>query len=154
MSVFYDGDIPTVPLLLAGLSTKMLIAPLVGLKSSLIQLGLDIQDKNEMNERQRREIGSYNEEMSLLELLPALEMEDCYKRVICSASSGQISDPEITSILNVFQAQDEVNAPLSNKAWKFVEAKKFGEISKSVPQCEERYECGASMELIQKALSW
>merc|ERR1712105_87269 len=80
-------------------------------------------------------------EVPSLELLPTLEVDDCYKRVICSASSGQVKDRRITDILQLFQPRQEVQAPLSNKAKKFVEAAQYGKVTKSVAKCEHRYVC-------------
>ena len=87
-----------------------------------------------------------------LELLPTLEVDDCYKRVICSASSGQIKDPKITDILKLFQPSQEMQPPLSHQARKFVEAAQYGKVRKSVAKCEQRYVCTVAMELIEQLL--
>merc|ERR1712243_444641 len=84
--------------------------------------------------------------------VPSLEVDDCYKRVICSASSGQIKDQKITDILLLFQPRKEFQPPLSNKARKFVEAAQYGKITKSVAKCEHRYICSLSVELLEKLL--
>merc|ERR1712133_313564 len=87
-----------------------------------------------------------------LELLPTLEVDDCYKRVICSASSGQIKDQKITDILLLFQPRKDFQPPLSNKARKFVEAAQYGKVTKSVAKCEHRYICSLPVELLEKLL--
>merc|ERR1712126_203902 len=91
-------------------------------------------------------------EVPSLELLPTLEVDDCYKRVICSASSGQIKDRKITDILLLFQPRKEFQPPLSNKARKFVEAAQYGKFTKSVAKCEHRYICSLPVELLEKLL--
>merc|ERR1712105_486152 len=96
--------------------------------------------------RGRREVGG-RQTVPSLELLPTLEVDDCYKRVICSASSGQIKDPKITDILKLFQLK-LMQPPLSHQARKFVEAAQYGKVRKSVAKCEQRYVCTVAMELI------
>merc|ERR1712058_135140 len=91
-------------------------------------------------------------EVPSLELLPTLEVDDCYKRVICSASSGQIKDQKITDILLLFQPRREFQPPLSNKATKFVEAAQYGKLTRSVAKCEHRYICSLPVELLEKLL--
>merc|ERR1712243_186032 len=91
-------------------------------------------------------------EVPSLELLPSLEVDDCYKRVICSASSGQIKDQKMTDILLMIQPRKEFQPPLSNKARKFVEAAQYGKITKSVAKCEHRYICSLPVELLEKLL--
>ena len=66
------------------------------------------------------------EEMPSLEMLVPLEVEDCYKRVICSASSGEVHNQKVTAVLNLLNPVQFMRAPLSHKAMKFLEAARFG----------------------------
>ena len=65
------------------------------------------------------------EEVPSLEMLVPLEVEDCYKRVICSASSGEVHNQKVNAVLNLFNPVQFMRAPLSHKAMKFLEAARF-----------------------------
>lgn len=88
------------------------------------------------------------EEVVSLEMLPVLEVDDCYKRVICSAASSDVSSPSVRRVLALFSPEQVMRAPLSPKAGKFVEALRYGR-GRSVAKCEHRYQCSLGMDLLQ-----
>merc|ERR1712130_622309 len=43
-----------------------------------------------------------DEEVPTIETFAALEVEDCYKRVICAASTGEVENPQVQNVLALF----------------------------------------------------
>merc|ERR1712080_599211 len=66
------------------------------------------------------------------------EEEHCYKRVICAASTGELKNHQVENVLAIFTPVQHMQAPLSHKAMKFVEAARFGGSRRSVAKCEHR----------------
>merc|ERR1711935_407816 len=79
----------------------------------------------------------------------ALEVEDCYKRVICAASTGEVENPQVQNVLALFNPVQFMQAPLSHKAMKFVEAARYGGSRRSVAKREHRYTCSLGMDVLQ-----
>merc|ERR1712129_605952 len=99
--------------------------------------------------RGRRE--AVNEEIYNIETLVELEEEDCYKRIICAAASGQLANHKIVNILTLLEKDlTGLNAPLSRGAEKMVEAAIYGEIRKNVQKCESRYQCFIKLDTIDQ----
>ena len=70
-----------------------------------------------------------DQEEITLEMLTNIEPEDCYKRVICAASTGKVDNQKIRSVLKLFSEDISImRAPISKQALKFVEAARYGEI--------------------------
>ena len=70
-----------------------------------------------------------DQEEITLEMLTNIEPEDCYKRVICAASTGKVDNQKMRSILKLFSEDISImRAPISKQALKFVEAARYGEI--------------------------
>ena len=64
-----------------------------------------------------------------LEMLTTIEPEDCYKRVICAASTGKVNNQKMRSVLKLFSEDISImRAPISKQVFKFVEAARYGEI--------------------------
>merc|ERR1711936_735881 len=97
----------------------------------------------------RRGKRSAQEEDLSLETFANLEVEDCYKRVICSASTGEVENPQVQNVLALFNPVQFMQAPLSHKAMKFVEAARYGGSHRSVAKCEHRYTCSLGMDVLQ-----
>merc|ERR1711892_354897 len=92
-----------------------------------------------------------DQEEITLEMLTNIEPEDCYKRVICAASTGKVDNQKMRNIVKFFsEPQTNMRAPMSKAALKFVEAARYGEIRKNVAKCEHRYQCSLPMEIIQE----
>merc|ERR1712119_15652 len=89
------------------------------------------------------------EEVPTIETFAALEVEDCYKRVICAASTGEVENPQVQNVLALFNPVQFMQAPLSHKAMKFVEAARYGGSRRSVAKCEHRYTCSLGMDVLQ-----
>ena len=87
-----------------------------------------------------------DEEVPTIETFATLEVEDCYKRVFCAASTGEVKNPQVQNVLALF---DTVRAPLSHKAMKFVEAARYGGSRRSVAKCEHRYTCSLGMDVLE-----
>merc|ERR1712179_107267 len=96
--------------------------------------------------RRRGKRYAEEEEVPSLETFAGLEVEDCYKRVICAASTGEVENPQVQSVLALFNPQQFMQAPLSHKAMKFVEAARYGDSRRSVAKCEHRYTCSLGMD--------
>ena len=70
-----------------------------------------------------------DQEEITLEMLTNIEPEDCYKRVICAASTGKVDNQKMRSVLKLFSEDLSImRAPISRQALKFVEAARYGEI--------------------------
>ena len=70
-----------------------------------------------------------DQEEITLEMLTNIEPEDCYKRVICAASTGKVNNQKMRSVLKLFSEDISImRAPISKQALKFVEAARYGEI--------------------------
>eukprot|EP00090_Calanus_glacialis_P041357 TRINITY_DN728_c0_g1_i4.p1 TRINITY_DN728_c0_g1~~TRINITY_DN728_c0_g1_i4.p1 ORF type:complete len:171 (-),score=47.67 TRINITY_DN728_c0_g1_i4:48-560(-) len=92
-----------------------------------------------------------DQEEITLEMLTNIEPEDCYKRVICGASTGKVDNQKMRSVLKLFSEDISImRAPISKQALKFVEAARYGEIRKNVAKCEHRYQCSLPMDIIQQ----
>merc|ERR1712211_36100 len=89
------------------------------------------------------------QELPTLETFATLEVEDCYKRVICAASTGELKNHQVENVLALFTPVQHMQAPLSHKAMKFVEAARYGGSRRSVAKCEHRYTCSLGMDLLQ-----
>ena len=77
--------------------------------------------------RGKRSVEDVEEENFTIESLVDLEVEDCYKRVICAASTGELDNPRVQNVLAIFNTDDLVqDNNISNKAMKFVEAARYG----------------------------
>merc|ERR1711962_960066 len=70
-----------------------------------------------------------------IEMLPLIEVEDCYKRLICKAKAVPGSNEAILSLLPVR------GQTVSQHANKFAEAARYGEVRANVDKCEHRYTC-------------
>merc|ERR1712130_1064946 len=100
--------------------------------------------------RGRRSVEEMEEEENLtIESLVDLEVEDCYKRVICAASTGELENPVVQNVL-AFLNPNLMQDTISHKAMKFVEAARYGGSSRKVAKCEQRYTCSVGMDLLQK----
>ena len=103
--------------------------------------------------RGKRSVEDVEEENFTIESLVDLEVEDCYKRVICAASTGKLENPRVQNVLAIFNTDDLVqDNNISNKAMKFVEAARYGVSLRNVAKCEQRYTCTVSMDLLQELL--
>merc|ERR1712088_313735 len=120
--------------LTAAQSTALAAVAVLGIKAKLIGGYL-------LSRRGKR---SAEEEVPTIETFANLEVEDCYKRVICAASTG-----EVQNVLALFNHQQFMQAPLSHKAMKFVEAARYGGSRRSVAKCEHRYTCSLGMDILQ-----
>ena len=126
--------------LTAAQTTALAAVAILGIKAKLIGAYL-------LSRRGKR--SAEEEEVPTIETFAALEVEDCYKRVICAASTGEVENPQVQNVLALFNPQQFMQAPLSHKAMKFVEAARYGGSRRSVAKCEHRYTCSLGMDLLQ-----
>ena len=124
--------------LTAAQSTALAAVGLLGIKAKLLGAYL-------LSRRGKRSA----EEVPTIETLANLEVEDCYKRVICAASTGELKNHQVENVLALFTPVQHMQAPLSHKAMKFVEAARYGGSRRSVAKCEHRYTCSLGMDLLQ-----
>merc|ERR1739841_265763 len=126
--------------LTAAQSTALAAVAILGIKAKLIGGYL-------LSRRGKR--SAQEGEVPTIETFAALEVEDCYKRVICAASTGEVENPQVENVLALFNPQQFMQAPLSHKAMKFVEAARYGGSRRSVAKCEHRYTCALGMDVLQ-----
>merc|ERR1719418_522912 len=126
--------------LTAAQTTALAAVAILGIKAKLIGAYL-------LSRRGKR--STEEEEVPTIETFAALEVEDCYKRVICAASTGEVENPQVENVLALFNPQQFMQAPLSHKAMKFVEAARYGGSRRSVAKCEHRYTCSLGMDILQ-----
>merc|ERR1712115_567842 len=100
--------------------------------------------------RGKRSVEDLEEENFTIESLVDLEVEDCYKRVICAASTGELDNPRVQNVLAIFNTDLVQDNNISNKAMKFVEAARYGGSLRNVAKCEQRYTCTVGMDLLQE----
>ena len=135
--------------LTAAQTTALAAVALLGIKAKLIGAYLLSQRGSSRRGARRGKRSSEEEEVPTIETFAALEVEDCYKRVICAASTGEVENPQVQNVLALFNPQQFMQAPLSHKAMKFVEAARYGGSHRSVAKCEHRYTCSLGMDLLQ-----
>ena len=126
--------------LTAAQTTALAAVAILGIKAKLIGAYL-------LSRRGKR--SAEDEEVPTIETFAALEVEDCYKRVICAASTGEVENPQVQNVLALFNPVQFMQAPLSHKAMKFVEAARYGGSRRSVAKCEHRYTCSLGMDVLQ-----
>merc|ERR1712203_547446 len=126
--------------LTAAQSTALSAVGLLGIKAKLLAVALS---------RRRGKRSADEEEMPTIETFATLEVEDCYKRVICAASTGEVENPQVQNVLALFNPVQYMRAPLSHKAMKFVEAARYGGSRRSVAKCEHRYTCSLGMDVLK-----
>merc|ERR1711936_251252 len=97
--------------LTAAQSTALAAVGLLGIKAKLLAVALS----------RRRGKRAADDEVPTIETFATLEVEDCYKRVICAASTGEVENPQVQNVLALFNPVQYMRAPLSHKAMKFVE---------------------------------
>merc|ERR1712226_366799 len=93
--------------LTAAQSTALAAVAVLGIKAKLIG--------GYLLSRRRGKRSAQEEDLSL-ETFANLEVEDCYKRVICSATTGEVENPKVQSVLALFNPVQFMQAPLSQKA--------------------------------------
>merc|ERR1712105_465801 len=96
--------------LTAAQSTALAAVAVLGIKAKLIG--------GYLLSRRRGKRSAQEEDLSL-ETFANIEVEDCYKRVICSASTGEVENPQVQNVLAIFNPVQFMQAPLSQKAMKF-----------------------------------
>merc|ERR1712037_469524 len=135
--------------LTAAQTTALAAVAILGIKAKLIGAYLLSQRGSSRRGVRRGKRSAEEEEVPTLETFAALEVEDCYKRVICAASTGEVENPQVENVLALFNPQQFMQAPLSHKAMKFVEAARYGGSRRSVAKCEHRYTCSLGMDVLQ-----
>merc|ERR1712181_110571 len=128
--------------LTAAQSSALAAVAILGIKAKLIGGYL-------LSRRGKRSAAEEAAEVPTIETFAALEVEDCYKRVICAASTGEVENPQVQNVLALFNPVQFMQAPLSHKAMKFVEAARYGGSRRSVAKCEHRYTCSLGMDILQ-----
>ena len=139
--------------LTAAQTTALAAVAVLGIKAKLIAAYLLSQRgssrRGARRGARRGKRSSEEEEVPTIETFVVLEVEDCYKRVICAASTGEVENPQVENVLALFNPQQFMYAPLSHKAMKFVEAARYGGSRRSVAKCEHRYTCSLGMDILQ-----
>merc|ERR1712198_173048 len=142
--------------LTAAQTTALAAVAILGIKAKLI--GLHLLSKGGSSRGYSRDYSrgfrrgkrsADDEEVPTIETFAALEVEDCYKRVICAASTGEVENPQVQNVLALFNPVQFMQAPLSHRAMKFVEAARYGGSRRSVAKCEHRYTCSLGMDVLQ-----
>merc|ERR1719184_283123 len=138
--------------LTAAQTTALAAVAILGIKAKLLGallLSKGASSRGSWRGSRRGKRSADDEEVPTIETFAALEVEDCYKRVICAASTGEVENPQVQNVLALFNPVQFMQAPLSHKAMKFVEAARYGGSRRSVAKCEHRYTCSLGMDVLQ-----
>merc|ERR1719339_401884 len=138
--------------LTAAQTTALAAVAILGIKAKLVGaylLSRGGSSRGSWRGSRRGKRSAEDEEVPTIEDFAALEVEDCYKRVICAASTGEVENPQVQNVLALFNPVQFMQAPLSHKAMKFVEAARYGGSRRSVAKCEHRYTCSLGMDVLQ-----
>ena len=138
--------------LTAAQTTALAAVAILGIKAKLVGaylLSRGGSSRGSWRGSRRGKRSAEDEEVPTIETFAALEVEDCYKRVICAASTGEVENPQVQNVLALFNPVQFMQAPLSHKAMKFVEAARYGGSRRSVAKCEHRYTCSLGMDVLQ-----
>jgi len=138
--------------LTAAQTTALAAVAILGIKAKLVGaylLSRGGSNRGSWRGSRRGKRSAEDEEVPTIETFAALEVEDCYKRVICAASTGEVENPQVQNVLALFNPVQFMQAPLSHKAMKFVEAARYGGSRRSVAKCEHRYTCSLGMDVLQ-----
>merc|ERR1712066_254727 len=104
--------------LTAAQTTALAAVAILGIKAKLIGAYLLSQRGSSRIGSRRGKRSAEEEEVPTIETFAALEVEDCYKRVICAASTGEVENPQVQNVLALFNPVQFMQAPLSHKAMK------------------------------------
>ena len=74
---------------------------------------------------------------------------DRYTILVAVGAGKPMPPPQVQNVLALFNPQQFMQAPLSHKAMKFVEAARYGGSRRSVAKCEQRYTCSLGMDILQ-----
>ena len=93
-----------------------------------------------------------------LEQLAALEVDDCYKRLFCSAAAGGLGGAEGVEELLLLVGPDaeqstQLRAPGSKQAERIREAAVFGMSRRDVAKCEHHFQCSVKTSDIVRMFS-
>merc|ERR1712088_340832 len=102
----------TILSLTAAQTTALAAVAVLGIKAKLIAAYLLSQRGSSRRGARRGKRSSEEEEVPTIETFAALEVEDCYKRVICAASTGEVENPQVQNVLALFNPQQFMQAPL------------------------------------------
>merc|ERR1712001_471118 len=91
-----------------------------------------------LSRRGRGKRAAVEENLVTLEQLAALEVDDCYKRLFCSAGAGGVEE---LLLLVGPDAETQLRAPGSKQAERIKEAAVFGMSRRDVAKCEHHYQC-------------
>jgi len=89
------------------------------------------------------------EKVMNIEMLAALEPENCFKRLFCSAATGQLGNKGLEQSLNIVQ-EAMVLEPRSPYTQKYRQAAYFGASRQDIAKCEHHYQCSISMDLLKQ----
>merc|ERR1712037_656992 len=82
--------------LTAAQTTALAAVAILGIKAKLIGAYLLSQrGSSRRGVRRGKRSAEEEEEVPTIETFAALEVEDCYKRVICAASTGEVENPQV-----------------------------------------------------------
>ncbi|XP_023323530.1 uncharacterized protein LOC111697679 [Eurytemora carolleeae] len=83
-----------------------------------------------------------------VDTLAALEPEDCFQRLFCSAATRRLENELLEKSLNLVDQAIQVD-PENQNTLKYKSAAGFGETRKNVDECEEKFYCSVSVEILQ-----
>jgi len=80
-----------------------------------------------------------------VDMIAALETEQCFKRVFCSAATGSLKHRTLEDTLPLVEKAMRL-APINPVSIKYNEAVQFGASRRSIEKCESEYPCSFSMD--------
>merc|ERR1712098_930332 len=84
-----------------------------------------------------------------IEMVAALEPEECFKMVFCSAATGRLNNAELESSLQVVR-DAMLLEPQSPYTQKYRAAAYFGASRQDIGKCEHHYKCSLPVHLLQE----
>merc|ERR1712203_929482 len=111
-----------------------------------------------LSRRGRGKRAAVEENLVTLEQLAALEVDDCYKRLFCSAAAGGLGGAEGVEELLLLVGPDaeqntQLRAPGSKQAERIREAAVFGMSRRDVAKCEHHFQCSVKTSDIVRMFS-
>merc|ERR1719336_151708 len=103
----------------------------------------------EDEEERVAEIEDMNARLLNIEMVAAMEPEDCFKMIFCSAATGRLENAELESTLNLVR-RAMVLEPTSPFTEKYRAAAYFGASRQEVEKCEHHYQCSLPVHMLKE----
>jgi len=132
-------------------ATALLIKAKVVILGALLASRGRRRGRREAEDEEERvaEIEDMNAKLLNIEMVAAMEPEDCFKMIFCSAATGRLENAELESTLNLVR-QAMVLEPTSPFTEKYRAAAYFGASRQEVEKCEHHYQCSLPVHMLKE----